>query len=69
MKIENILEAEEEAEAKRFLKKLKEFKEVHPEQFKPKAKSTWFYGSKEGGALRRSSMDLTRSLSKLRNDT
>ena len=67
MKIENILEAE--AEAKRFLKKLKEYKEAHPEQFKPKTKSIWFYPSKEGGSLRRSSMDLTRSLSKLRNDT
>ena len=61
MKIQNILEAKEEA--KRFLKKLKE---VEDNQFKKGVKLT--YTSKETGALKRASMDLTRSLSKMRNN-
>ena len=74
MKIENILEAEQEA--KRFLKRLKELKDSESNgfKFKPKSKedSDWRYRdttycSKETAALKRSSMDLSRSLSKMRN--
>lgn len=60
---------EAEFEAKRFLKRIKEFKEAHSQQFNKKSKTPqrdWFFPSKEGGALKRSSMDLTRSLAKLR---
>tara|TARA_R110000772_G_scaffold46246_7_gene105628 strand:- start:909 stop:1145 length:237 start_codon:yes stop_codon:yes gene_type:complete len=77
MKIENILEAEKEA--KRFLKRLEELKksEINGHRLKSKRakiKGTDFileytYPSKETSALKRSSMDLTRSLSKMRNDT
>jgi len=66
MKVENILEAE--FEAKRFLKRIQEVKKLQPEPFKKGASKTWFWSSKETGALKRSSMDLTRSLSKLRNN-
>jgi hypothetical protein len=66
MKAENILEAEQEA--KRFLKRIQEVKKLQPEPFKKDCKRPWFDTSKETGALKRSSMDLTRSLSKLRNN-
>lgn len=65
MKIENILEAEDEA--KRFLKRLKELKKSEPHSFKDK-ELTRLCGSKESGALKRSSLDLTRALSKMRNN-
>jgi hypothetical protein len=64
MKVEDILEAE--FEAKRFLERVKDFKKAHPDQFSKKPTRLGFYTSKEGGALKRSSMDLTRSLAKLR---
>jgi len=69
MKICNILEAE--AEAKRFLKRMKEVKEsdANQKKFNMISKSEETYTSKETGALKRASMDLTRALSKLRNDT
>lgn len=68
MKIDNILEAE--SEAKRFLKKLKDLKEseINKGAFLKKIDRKWLYGSLETGALKRSSMDLTRALSKMRND-
>jgi hypothetical protein len=68
MKIENILEAEEEA--KRFLKRLKLVKssELNKDAFSSKTKRDCTYTSKETGALKRASMDLTRSLSKMRNN-
>jgi hypothetical protein len=65
MKIENILEAEQEA--KRFLKRLKEVKESGMNGCRFDKNSNTTYTSKETGALKRSSMDLTRSLAKLRN--
>lgn len=68
MKIDNIKEAE--FEAKRFLKKLEEFK-TDPNNshlFDKKPKDRWVRGGKTSGALKRSSMDLTRSLAKMRND-
>ena len=68
MKIKNILEAEQEA--KRFLKKLNDVRksETNQEKFKMISKSESTWGSKETGSLKRSSMDLTRSLSKMRNE-
>lgn len=70
MKVKNILEAEEEA--KRFLSKLKELKksEINGEVFNStkKINETHTSASKETGALKRSSLDLSRALSKLRND-
>ena len=71
MKIENILEAENEA--KRFLAKVKDLKqsEINGDLFKKNDKpfSNTTTGSKETGAVKRSSLDLSRALSKLRNDT
>ncbi len=68
MKILNILKAEQEA--KRFLEKLNDVRESEANQKKfgmlSKAETT--YTSKETGALKRASMDLTRSLSKMRNE-
>lgn len=46
------------AEAKRFLKRAKELKEIA-------SKENWWH-AKESGALRRASMDLTRALAKMR---
>ena len=66
MIIRNIKEAE--FEAKRFLKRVEEFKKEYSDEYKNK-KEYWHYGSKESGALKRASMDLTRSLSKMRNNT
>lgn len=67
MKVENILEAEQEA--KRFLKRLKEVKEseLNKNRFKDKDRP-YTYTSKETGALKRASLDLTRALSKMRNE-
>lgn len=64
MKIDNIIEAE--VEAKRFLKRLTELKKSQANYFKEKK---YTYTSKETSAVKRSSMDLTRALSKMRNDT
>ena len=61
MKIINIIEAEQEA--LRFLKRIKEAK---ASQSFNKIERT--YTSKETGALKRASMDLTRSLAKMRNN-
>lgn len=61
MKIENLNEAINEA--KRFLKKSKELKK---EIGNNNVNMHW--ASKYKSAVKRSSMDLTRSLSKLRND-
>jgi hypothetical protein len=58
MKDEKIAAAE--AEAKRFLKRVKEYKE------RIKADKYAIYGSREGGALKRSSLDLSRSLADMR---
>lgn len=58
MNIEKIDEAE--AEAKRFLKKIRALK------IRAKTDSRVFFGCAETAAVRRSSMDLSRSLSKLR---
>lgn len=65
MKASNILEAEQEA--KRFLKRVADLKKQQPNAFKDTANRRTD-GSKETGAVKRASMDLTRSLSKLRND-
>lgn len=48
------------AEAKRFLEKAKKLKT------KAKKDDWWYFGCKESGAVRRSSMDLTRALAELR---
>jgi len=71
MKIKNILEAEKEA--KRFIVKIKELKSSELNGYRVKNNDKPYstketYQSKETGDLKRSSMDLTRSLSKLRND-
>jgi len=66
---ENIQEAEKEAI--RFLKRIKEVRasDTNKRVFK---KGNDYYNvttaSKETGALKRSSLDLTRALSKMRND-
>lgn len=62
MKIINIQKSKEEAQ--KFLSILKE---VEEDQFRKGKTSTT--ASKETGALKRSSMDLTRALSEMRNDT
>jgi len=68
MKIENIKEVE--AEIKRVLKRLKEFKEsdFNKHLFDKNVTDKWVRGDKTSGALKRASLDLTRSLSKMRND-
>jgi hypothetical protein len=68
MKIENIKEVE--IEIKRFQKRLKEFKEsdFNNHIFKKGNTNNCIYGDKTSGALKRASLDLTRSLSKMRND-
>jgi len=66
MIVENILEAENEA--KRFLKRVNEVRES--QCLDPNENThTYMGGSKETGALKRASMDLTRALSKMRNVT
>jgi hypothetical protein len=67
MKLQHLLEAEQEA--KRFLCRLKQVKdsEINKEVF-DKNNFNNTTSSKETGALKRSSLDLSRSLSKLRND-
>ena len=70
MKLEHLLEAEKEA--KRFLSRLKDLKESDLNKIVFTTKEKYLKttrSSKETGALKRSSLDLTRSLSKLRNDT
>jgi len=69
MKIENILEVEQEI--KRFQKKLKEFKQSdeNKHHLTKNNNDTWIRGDKTSGALKRSSLDLTRSLAKMRNET
>ena len=68
MKVSNILEAKEEAI--RFLKRIKEVEgsDMNQKKFKMISESEETYSSKETGALKRSSMDLTRALSKMRNN-
>lgn len=61
MTYKNVLEAEKEA--KRFLEKMREFKSRRKEDGET---SKYIYGTKESGALKRASMDLTRSLAKMR---
>jgi hypothetical protein len=61
MKIENIKEVE--IEIKRFQKS-----ESNNHLFDKNTKDNWVRGDKTSGALKRSSMELTRSLSKMRND-
>ncbi len=51
--------AEVEFEAKRVLAKIKEYRKRHGTEDHP-------YGSRESGALRRASLDLSRSLAKMR---
>ena len=67
MKTEDIIEAEQEA--KRFLKRLKEVKQSfsNKDAFSKNTDYKWIRGCKETGALKRSSMDLTRALAKMRN--
>ncbi len=68
MKVENILEAEDEA--KRFLKRLKEVRQTQKKAFDKSSLNTitMTSSSKATGALKRSSLDLTRALSKMRNN-
>jgi len=67
MKLEHLLQAEQEA--KRFLCRLKQVKdsEINKEVF-DKNNFNNTTSSKETGALKRSSLDLTRCLARLRND-
>ena len=69
MKIEKILKAE--VEVKRFLEKLNELKNSDSNSFgfSKKDNNSTTYSCKESGALKRASMDLTRALSKMRNET
>ena len=62
MKVSNILEVKQEA--LRLLKRIKEVEEsdMNQEQFKMISKSETTYTSKETGALKGASMDLTRAL-------
>lgn len=64
MKIENLKEAIEEA--KRFLKRAEDLRK----KTSKKSGYVYVYGGfpKESGSVKRASMDLTRSLAKLRND-
>lgn len=57
MRYNDIKEAQGEAE--RFLKRVDEYITVHKNTDQP-------YSSKEGGALKRASLDLTRALAKMR---
>jgi hypothetical protein len=66
MKVQDILEAEKEA--KRFLSKLRDLKESQM-NYRGYTEHGLTTGNKESGALKRSSMDLTRILAKLRNNT
>lgn len=69
MKIANILEAEKEA--KRFLERLSAARKSSENGHRLLVKGsevTYTTTSKETGALKRSSMDLTRALSKMRNE-
>lgn len=71
MKIENILEVEQEA--KRLLKRIKDVKnsETNSHRFESNGTHSWdkiTRTSKETGALKRASIDLTRALSKMRNN-
>lgn len=59
----NIMEAEQEA--KRFLKRVKEYKES--DSYGPDKRGYSYFYSAERAAIKRSSMDLTKSLSKMRN--
>jgi hypothetical protein len=61
MRKEAILDAK--AEAKRFLNRVKEYEEV--ERLRP----GWQANPMESGALRRSSMDLTRALAFMRRSS
>jgi hypothetical protein len=67
MKIEDIKEVE--IEIQRFLKRLKEFKksDFNKHIFYAGATDVLVQGDSTSGALKRASLDLTRSLSKLRN--
>jgi hypothetical protein len=68
MKIENIIEVE--SEIKRFLNKLKDFKKSDSNKHLfDRNLEGWVRGDKTSGALKRSSLDLSRSLSKMRNIT
>lgn len=69
MKIENIEEVEQEAI--KFLKRIREVKEsaTNNQVFKTGNAFKHTTASKETGALKRSSLELTRALSKMRNDT
>ena len=66
MRVQNIIEAEVEAE--RFLYKLQQLKksQTNGEIFKVDVKRDFTETSKESASLRRSSLDLTRSLAKMR---
>tara|TARA_R110000851_G_scaffold118126_1_gene245370 strand:+ start:645 stop:854 length:210 start_codon:yes stop_codon:yes gene_type:complete len=68
MVIENVKEVE--VEVKRFFKRLKEFKEsdYNKHLFDENSKNKWIMGDKTSGALRRASLDLSRSLSKMRTE-
>ena len=58
MNIEQVIKAE--YEANRFLERLRDVKKKYKDD------KMLFYGSKETGALKRSSMDLSRVLTQLR---
>lgn len=63
MKLEQIAEAK--AEAQRFLQRVAEY-EKSQYTYELAGKVGFDYGVKESGALRRASMDLTRTLAKMR---
>lgn len=67
MRVSSILEAK--AEAIRFLKRIKEVEESEANKDKfGKSSNEITYQSKQTGALRRASMDLTRALAKMRSN-
>lgn len=68
MKIINILEVKKQC--KLLLEKIEEVEnsDTNKDKFTDTKGNVTTYGSKETGQLKRTSMDLTRSLSKMRNN-
>ncbi len=68
MKVENVMEAK--AEAVRFLKRFDEWEEAQGKYYNKHCKCYFdSHTPSENGALKRSSLDLTRALAKMRTDT
>ena len=53
-------------ECKRVLERIKQLERNEPEMFNGPEQHSYFIGSKQTGALKRTSMDLTRALASMR---